>query len=278
MVLTVTFEAVEAAARAISEKTGRDTHDVGLVLGSGLSGFATSLPDAVAIDSADVGFPQPRVEGHAGQIVSAEIGGRRLLASAGRVHAYEGWDLSEVVFGVRALAMSGCRVVILTNAAGGISDGLVPGDMITLRDQLNVLGRNPLVGINDERFGPRFPDMSAIYPADLRELVAKSAAEVGVEYKEGVYAWQIGPSYETPAEIRMLSVQGADVVGMSTVPEAIALAHMGVPVIGISLVTNLAAGIGSEPLSHDEVTEIAAKARDRFSGLLLELIPRLPTA
>jgi len=273
----MTYESVEAAARSIADLTGRESHDVGLVLGSGLSGFAESLPDSISIDSAEIGFPQPKVEGHAGKIVSAEIEGTRLLASAGRVHTYEGWDLSDVVFGVRTLAMAGCKTVILTNAAGGMGQGLVPGDLVALRDHINLVSRNPLVGPNESRFGPRFPDMSAVYPAGLRELVAKSAADVGIEYKEGVYAWQLGPSYETPAEIRMLASLGADVVGMSTVPEAIALAHMGVPVVGISLVTNLAAGISATPLSHGEVTEIAAAARDRFAALLTNLIPRLGT-
>lgn len=271
----MTYEAVEAAARAISDRTDRESHDVGLVLGSGLSGFAESLPKSVSIDSAEIGFPQPKVEGHVGKIVSAEIEGTRLLASAGRVHTYEGWDLPDVVFGVRTLALTGCKVVILTNAAGGMGPGLVPGDLVALRDHINLVSRNPLVGPNDNRFGPRFPDMSAVYPSELREIVAKSAADVGIEYKDGVYAWQLGPSYETPAEIQMLASLGADVVGMSTVPEAIALGHMGVPVVGISLVTNLAAGISSTPLSHTEVTEIAAAARDRFAALLTSLIPRL---
>ncbi len=271
----MSYEAVEAAARAIAERTGRESHDVGLVLGSGLSAFAESLADSVSIDSAEIGFPQPRVAGHAGRIVSATIGGVRLLASAGRVHTYEGWDLADVVFGVRALVLAGCNVVILTNAAGGMGPGLVPGDLVALRDHINMVARNPLVGPNDSRFGPRFPDMSAIYPAGLREIVAKSAADVGIEYKEGVYAWQLGPSYETPAEIQMLASVGADVVGMSTVPEAIALAHMGVPVVGISLVTNLAAGISTTPLSHEEVTEIAGAARTKFTALLTNLIPRL---
>ena len=272
----MSYESIQAAAQTIADRSGQASHDVGLVLGSGLSAFAEALPDAVVMDSAELGFPQPRVAGHAGKIVSADIGGRRLLASAGRVHTYEGWDLTEVVFGVRTLALAGCRTVILTNAAGGIAPDLAPGDLVALRDHLNMIGRNPLVGVNDERFGPRFPDMSTVYPAALRQLVRESADAVGVDYKEGVYAWQLGPSYETPAEIEMLGRLGADVVGMSTVPEAIALGHMGVPVIGISLVTNLAAGISPEPLSHEEVTEIAARARQRFADLLTNLIPRLP--
>ncbi len=273
----MTFEAVQAAAQAIAQRTGRSDHDVGLVLGSGLSGFATRLPDAIVIESGDIGVPEPKVEGHAGQVVSVQLESHRVLIMAGRVHTYEGWDLSEVVFGVRVLALAGCKTVILTNAAGGIGPGLAPGDLVAISDHLNLVGRNPLLGENDERFGPRFPDLSAVYPSELRDLVAEAAADTGIRYKEGVYAWQLGPSYETPAEIRMLGRLDADLVGMSTVPEAIALAHMGVPVIGISLVTNLAAGISATPLSHDEVTEIANLARDQFTTLLVELIPRLPT-
>ena len=272
----MTYEAAEAAARKIAERTGRPDHDVGLVLGSGLSGFVDDLPGAVAMSTADLGFPQPKVVGHVGRAVSVELGGVRLLACAGRVHAYEGWDLADVVMGVRAMALAGCGTVILTNASGGIGDGLQPGDLVAISDHMNTIGRDPLVGDNDERLGPRFPDMSAVYPQNLRDVVAASAAAVGIEYREGVYAWQLGPSYETPAEIQALKRLGADMVGMSTVPEAIALAHMGVPVIGISLVTNLAAGIGTEPLSHDEVTETAGKARARFAALLKDLIPRIP--
>ncbi len=274
----MTYEAAEAAARVIAETSGREAHDVGLVLGSGLSGFADDLPGAVTMATADIGFPQPKVVGHVGHAVSAEIEGTRLLACAGRVHTYEGWDLADVVLGVRAMALAGCQTVILTNASGGIGDGLEPGDLVAISDHMNTIGRDPLVGDNDDRFGPRFPDMSAVYPQHLRDHVAAAAAAVGIEYREGVYAWQLGPSYETPAEIEVLKRLGAHMVGMSTVPEAIALAHMSVPVIGISLVTNLAAGIGTEPLSHEEVTETAGKARARFTALLLDLIPRIPLA
>jgi purine-nucleoside phosphorylase len=270
------YEELQLAAATIAERSGRQRHDVGLVLGSGLSGFADALPGAVIMDSAELGFPQPKVTGHTGHVVSSEVGGRRLLTAAGRVHTYEGWDLADVVFGVRTLALAGCRVVILTNAAGGIGDDLVPGDLMAITDHINLVGRNPLEGANDERLGPRFPDLSAVYPKALRDVLAVSASEAGVEYKEGVYAWLLGPSYETPAEIRMLRHVGTNVVGMSTVPEAIALAHMGVPVIGISLVTNLAAGIGTEPLSHEEVTEIAGQAKVKFSALLMDLVGRIP--
>ncbi len=267
---------LSAAAGAISERTGRDRHRLGVVLGSGLGTYADSLEGAVSIPYAEIPhFPTPAVEGHAGRLVSALVGGQPVLVAAGRVHAYEGWDLGDVVFGVRTLAMSGCRTVLLTNAAGGIGDGLAPGDLVTIRDHINLTGRNPLIGPNDERLGPRFPDLSDVYRSSLRKVIADVTHSLDMTYHEGVYAWMIGPSYETPAEVSMARQLGAALVGMSTVPEAIALAHMGVGVAGISLVTNLAAGLASAPLSHDEVTEVAQKAQTRFTALLDALLPRL---
>lgn len=274
----MTYETAGAAAREIAERSGRDSHDVGLVLGSGLSGFAEDLPGAVAIEATAIGLPEPGVAGHSARLVSAELDSTRVLVCAGRIHTYEGWALTDVVLGVRTLAMAGCRTVILTNASGGVGDGLRPGDLVAIKDHINLAMRNPLVGPNDDRFGTRFPDLSSVYPAELRAHVAAAAAAVGIEYKEGVYAWCLGPSYETPAEVAMMRHLGADVVGMSTVPEAIALTHMGVPVAGISLVTNLAAGIGTEPLAHEEVTEIARETEPRFAALILDLIPRLAGA
>jgi len=194
---------------------------------------------------------------------------------AGRVHTYEGWDLDEVVFAVRTAAMSGCRSVLLTNAAGSVAEGLEPGDLVAISDHLNFTGRNPLLGLNDDRLGPRFPDLSEVYSVRLRGLIENAFAASGVPYREGVYAWMLGPTYETPAEIRMVAGAGGDLVGMSTVPEAIALRHMGVDVAGISLVTNFAAGISPAPLSHAEVTETAAEARSRFTSVIDNLLPAL---
>ncbi|NNF68460.1 MAG: purine-nucleoside phosphorylase [Acidimicrobiia bacterium] len=272
----MTYEALQTAADHVARETGRESHDAGLVLGSGLSSYATTLPDAIELSYSDIpGFPTPRVEGHSGSLVSAMVGGHPVLVLAGRVHTYEGWEMSDVVFGVRTAAMAGCRTVILTNAAGGVGDHLAPGDLVAITDHINVTGRNPLVGANDSRLGPRFPDQTNVYSARVRSLTAAAAQETGVAVKEGVYAWFLGPTYETPAEIRMARTLGADLVGMSTVPEAIALSHMGVEVGGISLVTNLAAGISDSPLSHDEVTETAAAARDRFTALLDALLPTL---
>lgn len=272
----MSYHDLTAAAAAVGDRTGRDGHAVALVLGSGLSEYAASLPDAVEVPYADIpGFPIPRVEGHAGSLFSASFGDGAVLVLAGRVHVYEGRSLDEVVFGVRTAVLCGAGTVVLTNAAGGCGDGLESGDLVLIRDHLNLTARNPLTGPNDERLGPRFPDMSAVYPEDLRSLAVAVGRETGVDLTQGVYAWFPGPSYETPAEVRMAKAIGADLIGMSTVPEAIAVTHMGGRVLGISVVTNLAAGISPTPLSHDEVTATAAAARGRFTRLLDALLPAL---
>ncbi len=272
----MSYTNLKEAARAVQAATGRLHHQAAVVLGSGLGEYATSLDGAIEVPYADIPhFPAPKVEGHAGSLFSVEMGGRAALLFAGRVHTYEGWDLDDVVFGVRTAAIAGCHTVVLTNAAGGIGDGLAPGDLVAIRDHLNMTGRNPLSGDNDDRLGPRFPDLSDVYDEGVRGLIAGAAGDADIPYREGVYAWLLGPSYETPAEIQFLKRVGADLVGMSTVPEAIALRHMGVRVGGVSLVTNLAAGISDTPLSHEEVTETAAGARNKFIGLLDGLLPRL---
>jgi purine-nucleoside phosphorylase len=275
----MTYERLQEAAEAIKQKSGRPDHVAAVVLGSGLSNYATSLDGAVEIPYLDIpNFPVPNVEGHSGSLFSVELDGAAVLVFAGRVHTYEGWDLSDVVFGVRTAAAAGCRAVLLTNAAGGVGDGLQPGDLVAIRDHLNLTGRNPLAGPNDDRLGPRFPDLSEVYSVGLRTQMRQAFATAGVTYQEGVYAWLLGPSYETPAEIQAVKRLGGDLVGMSTVPEAIALRHMGIEVAAISLVTNLAAGISPTPLSHDEVTETAARARERFTAVLDTLLPQLAAA
>jgi purine-nucleoside phosphorylase len=272
----MTYEAIQTAREAIAAATGRDEHSAAIVLGSGLSGYASTLPGAVEVPYDDIpGFPVPKVEGHSGSLFSAELDGRPVMVLAGRVHTYEGWDLPDVVFAVRTAVASGCSKIALTNAAGGVGDGMSPGDLVLISDHLNLTGRNPLYGENDDRLGPRFPDMTAVYGPGLRAIANEVGAEVGVTLGDGVYAWFLGPSYETPAEVQMAKRMGADLVGMSTVPEAIAARHMGADVLGMSLVTNLAAGISKTPLSHDEVTETAAAARERFTMLLDALLPRL---
>ncbi len=272
----MSYEQLQEAAAAIAERTGRESHQAAVVLGSGLSDYAASLDDAIEIPYSEIPFfPEPRVVGHGGSLFSAPVGDGAVLLFAGRVHTYEGWDLDEVVFGVRTAALTGASSILLTNAAGGLGDGFAPGDLVAIRDHLNYTARNPLVGMNDDRLGPRFPDMSEVYSKRLRGLLERAFQTASVSYREGVYAWFLGPSYETPAEIEMVKRVGGDLVGMSTVPEAIALNHMGVDVAGISLVTNYAAGITDAPLSHEEVTETAAEARERFTAVLDALLPLL---
>jgi len=272
----MTYHAIAAAATFLAARTGVSRHDALLVLGSGLGDYAETLPDAITIAYEDVpGFPVPKVTGHGGSLVSAPIGDRRLLVMSGRVHAYEGWELSEVVFGVRTAIKSGAGRVLLTNAAGGVNPAYAPGDFVIISDHLNLTGRNPLIGPNDDRLGPRFPDLTNAYTAGLRWDLATVFTELGVPFHEGVYAWFIGPTYETPAEVEMARRLGADLVGMSTVPEVIAASHMGAQVAAISLVTNLAAGISPTPLTHAEVTETAAKARTTFTSVLDQFIPLL---
>ncbi len=269
------YDELSEAAGHIRIITGRE-HSVAVILGSGLSDYATAYDDAIEMPYTTIPhFPVTQVEGHTGAMFSVPVGDGFALLYAGRVHTYEGWDLSDVVFGVRAAALAGCHTVILTNAAGGVSEGLEPGDLVAIRDHLNLAARNPLMGPNDDRLGPRFPDMSSTYDAGVREAIAEVMTAEGMDYKEGVYAWFLGPTYETPAEVQMAKRLGADLVGMSTVPEAVALNHMGVRIGGISLVTNLAAGISTTPLSHDEVKETAEHARNRFTHLLDGLLPRL---
>jgi purine-nucleoside phosphorylase len=272
----LSYEKLQEAAAAVAEATGRAHHSAAVVLGSGLNDYATSLSGSVEVPYERIPhFPIPKVEGHAGSMFSVLVSDSAVLLLAGRVHTYEGRDMSDVVFGVRTAALAGCGAVVLTNAAGGLGEDLVPGDLVAIRDHLNLAGRNPLLGDNEPRLGPRFPDLTEAYDPEIRRAIATSAQEAGAEPKEGVYAWMLGPSYESPAEIQFLKTIGADLVGMSTVPEAIALRHMGVRVGGISLVTNFAAGIHPTPLSHEDVTETAALARDKFTRLLDALLPRL---
>jgi purine-nucleoside phosphorylase len=250
--------------------------DVAIVLGSGLGAFTQALQDGVACAYRDVpNWPASAVVGHAGQLVVGSIGGRRVAALSGRVHYYEGHDLQAVTFAVRALARFGVRQLILTNAAGGIDLDLTPGTLMLIEDHINLMGSNPLVGPNDERFGTRFPDMTEVYSARLRRIARDAADARGIRLGRGVYVAVHGPSYETPAEIRFLRTIGADAVGMSTVPEAIAARHMGVEVLGVSCISNAAAGVLPRPLVHDEVMEVARQVRGEFSALLEGIVERL---
>jgi purine-nucleoside phosphorylase len=275
----VGYDRLLEAAQSIAALSGRERHDAALVLGSGLGTYAAQLPDAIAIPYTDIPhFPTPRVEGHSGTLYSIDVDGRGALVFSGRVHFYEGWDLFDVVFGVRAAALAGCHTFLLTNASGGVSRGLSVGDLVALSDHINLTGRNPLIGANDERLGTRFPDVSDAYSGKLRHLMKQAFEAADVPYKEGVYTWFTGPSYESPAEIEMVRRIGGDLVGMSTVPEAIALAHMERRVGAISLVTNLAAGTSDEPVTHEEVQEAAALAKAKFTLLIENLLPNLVVA
>ncbi len=251
----------------------------GVILGSGLGDFADRLGRASAIRYEEIPyFPVSRVPGHAGRLVVGELPGEGgpvpVVAMQGRVHGYEGWTPEEVAFGARVLCGLGIRALIVTNAAGGVNPSFAPGELVRITDHLNLSGQNPLTGENDERLGPRFPDLSDAYDPRLGALLDEAAASLGVPLRTGVYACMPGPSYETPAEVRMLRALGADLVGMSTVPEVIAARHMRVPVAGISVVTNYAAGLARRPLSHEEVAEAAGRVKDRLAPLVAGFLSR----
>jgi purine-nucleoside phosphorylase len=264
----ITYESVLESAEALRLHVG-EVPEVAVVLGSGLGAFADTFEDAVAIPYAELpGFPVSTVLGHVGRLVVGQVAGRRVAALQGRSHLYEGHPAWRTTLPIRALALLGVRVLVLTNAAGGIRGDLQPGDLLRITDHLNLSGENPLTGPNDDRLGPRFPDLGAAYDPQLGVTLDRCAAELGQQLHQGVYAFLRGPSYETPAEVRMLRTLGADVVGMSTVPETIVAAHMGMEVVALSCVTNLAAGISPAPLRHEEVAAVAQQAAGRMQSLL----------
>ena len=266
---------LEEAVGWLRERTSLSPR-VGVVLGSGLGGFASCLTDRVEIPYETIPhWPVSTAEGHAGRLVLGRLGELPVAVMAGRVHLYEGYRPDQVVFGVRVLRRLGARALVLTNAAGGINPAFQRGLLVLISDHINLQGANPLVGPNEESLGPRFPDMTEAYSVRLRQIARETAAELGIPVAEGVYAAMLGPSYETPAEIRFLRIIGADLVGMSTVPEVIAARHMGLSVLAISCVTNMAAGLAPGPLSHREVLETGEIVRDRLSRLLEALLPRI---
>ena len=249
---------------------------IGLVLGSGLGAFADELSERKDIPYADIpGWPHSTALGHAGKLIIGRLGALDVAVMAGRAHLYEGYSMQQVTFGVRVLHSIGARSMVFTNAAGGINLTLERGGLVLISDHINLQGANPLVGPNDESLGPRFPDMSDAYTKAYRDVAKRVATELCIPINEGVYAAMSGPSYETPAEIRYLRTIGADVVGMSTVPEVIVANHMGVKVLGISCVTNMAAGILPQKINHEEVLETGAMVRDTLVKLLKALLPRL---
>lgn len=249
---------------------------IGVVLGSGLGAFAERVDNAVVIPYGEIpGFAESGVAGHAGRLVLGEVEGTPIAVMQGRVHGYEGHSVGEVVFPVRTLCRLGVEALVVTNAAGCIEPGWAPGDLMLITDQINLSGTNALTGANDDRLGERFPDMSSAYRPVLQQIARDVAREIDIPLREGVYVGVSGPSYETPAEVRMLRLLGAHAVGMSTVNEVIAATHMGVACLGVSCLTNMAAGILDQPLSHAEVTETAAMARDRFIELLTRVVPKI---
>jgi purine-nucleoside phosphorylase len=269
------FDSVQQAAGWIRDRSA-GTPDVAIVLGSGLGDFAATLADATSFDYGAIpNWPASAVVGHAGKLVVGTLGGKQVAALSGRAHFYEGHDLRTVTFATRVLGVLGVPILILTNAAGGINLTFKPGTLMLMDDHLNLIGSNPLVGANDDRFGPRFPDMSEVYSLRLRSLAGDAARVQGLALAHGVYASLHGPSYETPAEIRYLRTIGADAVGMSTAPEAIVARHMGMEVLGISCITNMAAGVLPQPLVHDEVMEVARRVRTEFCRLLEGIVERI---
>jgi len=273
--MTDSFTLAESAAQLLLTKTPLRPR-IALVLGSGLGGFADSLSDATRIPYAEIpAFPRSTAIGHAGQMVIGKAGGVPVAAMQGRVHLYEGYSAQQVTFPIRVFGRMGIRAVILTNAAGGINLSYSQGALVLIRDHINLQGTNPLVGPNDDHFGVRFPDMTEAYAKSYREFARAAFAKHGLTLHEGVYAGLLGPSYETPAEIEYLRRIGADLVGMSTVAEVIAARHMGIKVLAVSCVTNMAAGILDQPLSHAEVMETGERVRTTFEGLLGAVLPRI---
>jgi purine-nucleoside phosphorylase len=262
------YDQVKEAADTIRSRI-REMPRIAIVLGSGLGDFTNSLCDAVSMPYADLPhWPVSNVVGHEGKLVVGTAKRRTIAALAGRSHAYEGHDLGRVTFAVRVLGLLGVKSLILTNAAGGVNTGFAAGALMVIDDHINLMGGNPLVGTNDDRFGPRFPDMSEVYSARLRTIADQAAREMRLPLPHGIYVALLGPSYETPAEIRYLRTIGGDAVGMSTVPEVCVARHMGARVIGISCITNQAAGITGAALSHGEVTDTATRVRAKFEHLL----------
>jgi len=249
---------------------------VAIVLGSGLGAFADDMSEANSVSYSEIpGFARVTVEGHAGRLVIGKAGKVPTAAMQGRFHFYEGYSREEVTFPIRVLKLLGVRTLILTNAAGSLNTEFTPGSLMIISDHINLLGGNPLTGPNDERFGPRFPDLTTTYAPELQNMVIEEAKTMGLDMRRGVYAALSGPSYETPAEIHMVRTLGGDAVGMSTVPEAIVARHMDLQVIGISCITNLAAGVSNRPVDHSQVISTGELVREQFTELLRRVVARL---
>lgn len=261
-------EIIERAAEMLRPLTGGNCR-IGLILGSGLGGYADRLDDPRSLSYSEIeGFPVSSVPGHAGRFVVGEHAGKTVVVMQGRFHYYEGYPAAILALGVRVMKSLGVETLLVTNAAGGVNRSFRPGTLMAITDHINFARVNPLIGENDDSYGPRFPDQSRVYDPALREALLRTAQEIGVPVEQGVYMMFTGPTFETPAEIRMARTLGADAVGMSTVPEAIVATHCGIRVLGITLVTNMAAGILDQPLTHEEVQQTAALASERFTRLV----------
>ncbi|MFY0757722.1 purine-nucleoside phosphorylase [Metabacillus dongyingensis] len=266
------IQEIKQSAQYMKEKV-KDQPEIGLILGSGLGVLADEIENPVKIPYEEIpNFPVSTVEGHAGQLVFGTLKGANVVAMQGRFHFYEGYDMKKVTFPVRVLKEMGVKTIIVTNAAGGVNESFEPGDLMIISDHINNMGTSPLIGPNDSDLGVRFPDMSQAYSRELRALAKNAASELGIKVQEGVYVGNTGPAYETPAEVRLARVLGGDAVGMSTVPEVIVANHAGMKVLGISCISNMAAGILDQPLSHDEVMETTEKVKANFLNLVKKIV------
>ncbi|MCM3597040.1 purine-nucleoside phosphorylase [Metabacillus idriensis] len=266
------IQEIKQSAQYMKEKV-KDLPEIGLILGSGLGVLADEIENAVKIPYEEIpNFPVSTVEGHVGQLVFGTLKGANVVAMQGRFHFYEGYDMKKVTFPVRVLKEMGVKTIIVTNAAGGVNESFEPGDLMIISDHINNMGTSPLIGPNDSDLGVRFPDMSQAYSRELRTLAKNAASELGIKVQEGVYVGNTGPAYETPAEVRLARVLGGDAVGMSTVPEVIVANHAGMKVLGISCISNMAAGILDQPLSHDEVMETTEKVKANFLNLVKKIV------
>lgn len=263
---------MQSSVKFIKDKIGDFEPEIGIILGSGLGDFADSFDSTRICYNEIPHFHASKVVGHKGQLVFAEVEGKKVVMMQGRYHFYEGHSMDTVTHPVKVIGKLGVKTLVITNAAGATHKGFLPGDLMLIKDHINFMGTNPLIGPNNDELGPRFPDMSEVYKKELRLIAKDKAKKLGFEVNEGVYAAMTGPSYETPAEIQMLKTLGADAVGMSTVPEAIVANYCGIKILGLSCLTNYAAGVSETPLAHSEVVETANRVKEKFQKLLLEVI------
>lgn len=268
------MQRIRTAAEAVEKAIGKA--EIAVILGSGLGDFGNELAEAKEISYADIpGFPLSTVQGHAGKLISGKLNGKQVMMMSGRFHSYEGHSMQDVTLPIRVMAQLGVKKLIVTNAAGGVNTNFSAGCLMMITDYINLSGKNPLTGENLSAFGPRFPDVSRAYTPALQAIALESASKLGIDLKQGVYCWMNGPCYETPAEIRMVRVLGADAVGMSTVPETIVAAHSGMEVLGVSCITNMAAGVLDQPINHEEVMETGRRVRGDFAALLTDVIGKM---